>query len=125
MARGTFDVKVLPIEPNDPDAGMGRFSIAKVFHGDIEGTGSGEMLSGGDPGGSGAYVAIERVSGTLEGRAGSFMLMHRGVMRDRVPTLEIAVVPGSGTGELAGIEGTFDLTIAGGVHSWEFDYTVP
>jgi len=125
MACGTFDVKVLPIEPHDPDTGMGRFAIAKVFHGDIDGTGSGEMLSGGDPRGSGAYVAIERVTGTLEGREGSFMLMHRGVMRDQVPTLEIAVVPGSGTGELAGISGTFTLTIADGVHRWTFEYTLP
>ncbi len=125
MAHGTFDVKVVPIESHDADAGVGRFAIAKVFQGDISGTGSGEMLSGGDPRGSGAYVAIERITGTLEGREGSFMLMHRGVMLNQVPTLEIAVVPGSGAGALAGIAGTFLLTIANGVHSWEFDYTLP
>ena len=78
-----------------------------------------------DPKGSGVYVAIERVSGTLRGRRGTFLLHHRGVMTRGAPDLSIAVVPDSGTGQLAGIAGRMDIVIAGGKHSYDFEYTLP
>ncbi len=126
MARGTFDVKVLPLDHHDtaPGSTLGRFSIDKTWAGDLVGTSVGEMLAGGSAKGSGAYVAIERISGTLDGREGSFMLVHRGLMTDNVPSLDIGIVPGSGTGGLEGISGSFTLTIEGKEHRWEMEYSL-
>jgi hypothetical protein len=101
-------------------------SIDKQFHGDIEGTSKGQMLTAmTEVKGSAGYVAIERVSGTLHGRRGSFALQHTGIMNRGAPQLSITVVPDSGTGQLAGITGKFDIKIADGKHSYEFDYTLP
>ncbi len=125
VARGTFDVKVAPIALDGPEANLlfGRFSLEKQLHGDLEATGRGQMLTAGtEVKTSAAYVAIERVDGTLAGRLGSFALQHRGTMTAAAQRLEITVVPDSGTGQLVGLEGTFKVIIEGGKHSYEFEY---
>ena len=122
-ASGTFDVKLDPQATDAP--GLSRYSLDKTFHGDLEGTSKGEMLANGNATGSGVYVAIEVVTGTLHGRSGSFALYHSGVMNRGTPTLSVSVVPDSGTGELAGISGTLNIIIEGGKHSYELDYTLP
>jgi hypothetical protein len=126
-ARGTFEVKLNPLATHDTTAGspLGRFSIDKQFHGDIEGTSIGEMLSGGTPvKGSAAYVAIERVTGTLAGRAGSFILQHTGVMHRGAGSLVVAVVPDSGTEALSGLTGTLSIRIENGKHYYELEYAL-
>ncbi|RZJ32418.1 MAG: DUF3224 domain-containing protein, partial [Brevundimonas sp.] len=97
----------------------------KTFHGGIEGTGEGEMLGIMGPEQSGAYAALERVRGTLDGRTGTFALIHRGVMDKGAQELLITVVPGSGTGELTGLTGVFHLTIEGGEHRYNLEYSLP
>jgi hypothetical protein len=124
-AHGTFTVKVQPLTP-PPAEGLGRFSIDKVIHGDLEATTKGEMFSGGDPRqGLAGYVAIEMVTGTLNGKKGSFALQHAATMEPTGPKMTVIVVPGSGTGELKGIAGTFEIRIEGGQHFYELDYTLP
>jgi hypothetical protein len=125
-ASGTFDVKVTPqTNENSGDPLLGRMSIDKQLHGDLEGTSKGEMLTGMSAvTGSGAYVAIEKVSGKLNGRSGTFILQHSGTMTRGKQHLIVTVVPDSGTGELAGLEGTFTINIDNGKHSYEFAYTL-
>ena len=102
---------------------FGRRSIDKRYHGDLDATGVGQMLSAGTPvQGSAGYVAIERVSGRLHGRTGTFALQHNGTMTRGAPELSVTVVPDSGTGQLSGLTGTMRIIIAGGKHSYEFDY---
>jgi len=126
-ATGPFDVKVAPVEDSSLEKGLSRMSIDKQYHGDLEAVGKGQMLAAGSPQkGAGGYVAIEKVTGTLQGHAGSFVLQHSGTMKNNVPQLTITVVPESGTGELEGIAGTMTIKIAaGGKHSYEFEYTLP
>jgi hypothetical protein len=127
-ATGSFDVKNAPLAPDDALTGtsIGRFGLDKQFHGDIEGTSKGEMLGTGDPGkGTAGYVAMEQVTGTLNGRTGSFALQHLGTMDHGKMTLTVTVVPGSGAGELSGISGTMTITIADRKHSYAFEYTLP
>jgi Protein of unknown function (DUF3224) len=127
-ASGTFDVKLTPQAGEDgADAGLGRMSIDKQFHGDLEGTSKGFMLSSAATvvKGSGGYVAMERVTGTLKGRAGTFVLQHSGTMTRGTPQLSVTVVPDSGTGQLTGLSGTLTIKIDQGKHSYEFDYTLP
>jgi len=69
-------------------------------------------------------VAIERVSGALHGRTGTFVLQHSGTMTRGSPELTVSVVPDSGTGELTGLSGTMRIIIEGKRHSYEFDYTL-
>ena len=126
-ANGPFDVKLNTLDPYNADegAGLGRMSIDKQFHGDLDAASKGEMLSTGVPApkGSGAYVAIERVTGSLNGKRGSFVLVHNATMTAGVPYLNIIVAPGSGTGELSGLSGQMKIDIApGGKHSYTFDY---
>jgi Protein of unknown function (DUF3224) len=123
-ATGTFEVKLKPqADEGVGDPTIGRMSIEKQFHGDLEGTSKGQMLAvQGDVKGSAGYVAMERVSGTLAGHAGSFALQHTGTMNRGVPELSVTVVPDSGTGELAGISGRMNIIIADGKHSYEFEY---
>jgi len=122
-ASGEFEVKMAPLTT---DAPIGRMSLDKVFHGDLEATGKGEMLAAMTATeGSAGYVAIERVTGTLAGRTGTFLLQHSGIMTRGAPSLVITVVPDSGTGGLEGLTGTMNIIIAGGKHSYEFDYTLP
>ena len=126
-AQGTFAVRVSQITQVPPPAeGLGRFSLEKEIQGDLEGTSKGEMLTGGDPktGAAGA-VAIELVTGTLAGKKGSFALQHSSTMDAGGYNMSIIVVPGSGTGELQGIAGTFTIRIVGGEHFYDFDYTLP
>lgn len=126
-ASGTFDVKIGPQKDEGiGDATIARMSIDKQYHGDLEGTGLGQMLAGmGEVKESGAYVAIERVRGTLHGRNGSFAVHHRGVMTRGAQELLITVVPDSGTGEFAGISGTMTIDIRDGKHFYGFDYSLP
>ena len=126
-ARGTFDVAITPLAPADstPSA-IGQLSLNKQYHGDLDATAQGIMLAGGNPGaGSAGYVAMEQVTGTLQGRAGSFMLQHNGTMDAGAQALTVQVVPGSGTGELAGISGQMTIIIEGKKHSYEMEYRVP
>ncbi|MFZ0393323.1 MAG: DUF3224 domain-containing protein [Terracidiphilus sp.] len=124
IAHGAFTVDVRPLAPA-PAEGLGRFSINKQIHGDLEATTQGEMFSAGDPrAGAAGYVAIEVVSGVLAGRSGSFALQHFATMDARGPNMQVIVVPGSGTGELTGISGTFTIRIENGQHFYEFDYTL-
>jgi hypothetical protein len=127
-AEGTFDVKMSPPGADDATAGtaIGRFGIDKQFHGDLEGTSKGLMLSAGDPAkGNAGYVAIEQVTGTLAGHTGSFALQHMGIMENGGYKLTVIVVPGSGTAELTGIAGAMTIVIANGKHSYTLEYTLP
>ncbi|HYN21287.1 MAG TPA: DUF3224 domain-containing protein [Thermoanaerobaculia bacterium] len=126
-ASGTFEVKLTPQATDESPEGstLGRMSIDKQFQGDLEGTSKGEMLTGMTSiQGSAGYVAIERVSGALKGRKGTFVLQHSGTMTRGAPSLTITVVPDSGTGELVGLAGTMTITIADGKHSYDFEYTL-
>jgi hypothetical protein len=126
-ASGTFEVKLSPQAPDDKskNPAIGRMLIDKQFHGDLEATSKGQMLTAGTAvKGSAGYVAIEQVSGTLHGRSGSFVLQHSGTMTSGAAQLAIAVVPDSGTDELAGLAGKMDIKIADGEHSYDFEYTL-
>ena len=127
-ASGPFDVKLVPqTDDKVGDPTLGRMSIDKQFHGDLEATSKGQMLTAmaTDVKGSGVYVAVERVNGTLHGRTGTFALHHTGIMTRGVPQLSITVVPDSGTGQLVGLTGKMDITIVDGKHSYDFEYTLP
>ncbi|HEY2461677.1 MAG TPA: DUF3224 domain-containing protein [Candidatus Acidoferrum sp.] len=129
-ARGTFEVKMTPLKPDSAEAeglNLGRMRGDKDLHGDVEGTGKGEMLSFMSPAaGSGGYVAIERITGTLAGRNGSFVLLHSAVMAKEVPQMwSVVVIPDSGTEQLAGLAGTMTIEIKGGKHFYDFEYTLP
>jgi hypothetical protein len=122
-ASGSFEVKM---EPMASDA-FPRLSGKKQFHGDLEGTSISEMMSvEGTVEGSGAYAAIERVTGTLGGRKGSFVIVHSGTMRRGGEfSMIIRVVPDSGTGELTGISGSMEIVIEGHDHFYKLDYVLP
>ncbi len=122
-AGGTFDVTLTP-GVAELGGAVGRFELTKRFHGDFEGTGTGVMLSAGDPqAGTAGYVAIEVVKGRLGESEGGFAFQQFGTMRAGSQTLHYEVVPGSGHGELSGISGTLRLTIdADGTHNYELEY---
>jgi len=123
-ATGPFDVKLTPQEDKLNPA-LGRMTIEKQYHGVLEATGKGQMLTAGAQG-SGGYVAMEIVNGTLNGRTGTFALQHSGTMNRGVPSLSITVVPDSGTGQLAGLAGKMNIIISpDGKHSYDFEYTLP
>lgn len=125
QATGTFEVKLKPM-PADDESTVGRMSIDKTFHGDLDGSSLGQMLAAGTAvKGSAGYVAIERVTGTLGGRDGTFFLQHTGTMNRGEPSLSITVVPDSGTGGFEGLRGTMVIHVADGAHSYQFDYTLP
>ena len=127
-ATGTFDVKLTPQANDTPAEGssLGRLTIDKQFHGDLDGTSKGEMLTAGSPTikNSAGYVAVERVTGTLHGKQGTLALQHTGVMTRGEGALTITVVPDSGTGELTGISGTMNIDMSKGDHAYTFDYTI-
>lgn len=127
-AAGYFDVTLSPQKADNPQAeaaALTRLSIDKHYYGGIEGVSQGEMLACGDGQQHGAYVAIEKVTATLDGRGGGFALVHRAVMIDGVPKdWTIAVVPGSGTAQLAGIGGTMTITHRDDKHFYELQYTL-
>jgi hypothetical protein len=127
-AKGPFDVKLVAQGVPDKAKGstLARMSIDKQYHGDLEATAKGEMLTvGTDVKGSAGYVAIERVTGTLNGPGGSFVLQHSGTMTRGAPVQNITVVPDSGTGQLAGLAGKLTVIIEDGKHSYDFEYTLP
>lgn len=128
QARGTFEVKLTP-QPGDDYAdgvALGRMTIDKQFHGDLEASSKGQMLTGmASVRNSAGYVAIERVSGALAGRRGTFVLQHSGSMNRGAPSLIITVVTDSGTDQLVGLAGAMAINVADGQHSYTFDYTLP
>jgi hypothetical protein len=121
-ASGTFEVKLAPIEAYGE---LGRMSIDKIFVGGLDATSKGEMLSAmGNVKGSAGYVAMERVTGKLDGKAGSFVLQHSGTMNRGDASLTVTVVPDSGTEELIGISGKLAIRMDGKQHFYEFDYEI-
>jgi hypothetical protein len=127
-AKGPFEVTMSP-QPwseSGTDHTLGRFMLSKQYHGDLEATAEGQMLSAGDgsKGSSGVYVAIERVIGILQGRKGSFILHHTGLMTKGEADLQIKVVPDSGTDELTGLAGDMKIIMADGKHNYEFIYSL-
>ncbi|HYW72746.1 MAG TPA: DUF3224 domain-containing protein [Pyrinomonadaceae bacterium] len=125
-ATGTFEVKLTPQDDKSDDRTLGRMTIEKQWHGDIDGASKGQMLTGGDVSkGSGGYVAIEKFAGTVSGRKGSLIFQHTGTMNRGAAELTVIVVPDSGTDELAGITGKLTIKIESGKHLYEFDYTLP
>jgi len=125
-ATGTFEVEMKPVFQTEVGNGTmrGRWSLEKQFFGDFVGSGLGDVLTVGTKTGSAAYVAIEEIKGVLNGREGSFFFQHSATMRGNEQSLKISVVPDTGTGELAGIVGTFVITIADGKHFYEFEYSI-
>ena len=126
IARGMFEVKMTPHSPQGESTSepFQRLTGDKQFHGELEGTGKGEMLGVYTAvEGSGAYVALEVVTGELDGKRGSFILQHKGTMRKGVYMMEVTVVPDSGTEALAGISGKMKIIIEGTKHSYEFEYS--
>lgn len=124
-ATGTFDVKVTPQDDKSDDKTLGRMTIDKQWHGDLEGTSQGQMLTGGDVNkGSAGYVAMEKFSGTVKGRKGTFILQHSATMIKGEGQLTITVVPDSGTDELAGISGKLTIKIENGKHYYDFEYSL-
>ena len=125
-ATGTFEVKLNPQDDKSGDASFGRMMLDKQWHGDLEGTSTGQMLTAGTAvKNSAGYVAIEKVSGTLNGHKGTFVLQHSGTMTRGEGQLTITVVPDSGTEELQGLAGKMTIKIENGKHFYEFDYTLP
>jgi hypothetical protein len=105
---------------------LGRMSLDKRFSGDLEASGKGEMLTArSDVPTSAAYVAIERVNGSLHGREGGFILVHKGVMNQEAQRLVIEVVPDTGTGQLKGLAGILGIRIEDGRHHYDFEYSLP
>ena len=127
-ATGPFEVKLNPLAadftPNEPH--LGRMSIDKTFTGDLDGSSVGQMLTAMTAvKGSAGYVAIEKVTGTLDGKSGSFILQHSGMMGAGQQSLTIVVVTDSGTDELEGLSGSMNIIIENGAHSYEFEYELP
>jgi len=122
--RGEFEVKLTP--QDGAAEGLGRMRIDKSFRGALEAVSRGEMLTAGtNVAGSAGYVAVERVDGTLDDRAGTFILQHSATMTRGAPQLSIGVVPDSGTCELAGLVGRMTIEITGGKHFYVLEYTLP
>ena len=127
QASGTFDVTITPQKDEGVgDPTIGRMALDKRYRGDLDASALGQMLAGmGEVKESGAYVAMERVRGTLHGRTGTFALHHRGIMTRGAQDLLITVVPDSGTDDLTGIVGTLTIDIKDGTHFYGFEYTLP
>lgn len=128
QASGTFVVSLAaaPVENATTTAMMQRRSIEKTFHGALDGTSKGQMLSiGTTTPGSAVYVAVEHVEATLDGKSGGFSLYHNGIMNRGAPSLTITVVPDSGTDGLTGITGTMTIDIKDKQHFYTFDYDLP
>ena len=124
-AKGSFDVTITPQE-SAPDATVARMLLYKEFHGDLEAIAHGEMMAAGEPlTNAGVYVAIDRVTGTLGGRSGSFLMAHRGIRNADGQELSIVIVPGSGTGQLTGLTGTLGIEIVDKKHFYSVEYELP
>jgi hypothetical protein len=127
-ATGPFDVSMKPASPPEKEGrtAIGRMVLDKQYFGELAATGKGEMLTAvTDTKGSAGYVAIERISGTLNGRKGSFVLQHNGTMRAGEQNLSTSIVPDSGTEQLAGISGTLAMKVVDGKHVYELNYVLP
>jgi hypothetical protein len=126
-AKGPFDVSTKPVEQDKAEGStLGRFALDKTYHGALDATGKGEMLTvGTEVPGSAAYVATERVVGTLDGKAGGFALVHRGSMRGQDVSMVIEIVPDSGAGALKGITGRLVITVVEGKHQYDLEYALP
>lgn len=123
-AVGTFEVKLDPVPAGDRP--IGSMLIDKIFHGDLEGRSIGQMLAfRSEVEGSAGYVAMERVTATLDGRHGSFTLQHSGLMDKGDHSLTVVVVPDSATDDLAGLTGSMIITVSPGTHDYRFHYTLP
>ncbi len=125
QAKGEFEVTRIPQDELDIGGGatVGHSRFDKRFHGPLEATSVVHMLALMTPvPGSGAYVAIERIEGTLDGRRGSFFAQHNGIMDRGRPSLDLTVVPDSGSGELTGLHGRIAIDIVEGKHFYTFDY---
>ena len=124
-ATGSFDVTITPQE-SAADAPVARMLLYKEFHGALQAIAHGEMLAAHEPlTGAGVYVAIDRVTGTLDGRSGSFLMAHRGIANADGQSLDIVIVPGSGTGQLTGITGSVGIRIEEKKHFYTIDYALP
>ena len=123
-ATGTFDVQITQLESGFDDAALGRMKLTKTIQGAMAGTSVGQMLTAmTEVEGSAAYVAIEKFTGTVDGKSGAFMLQHFGTMTQSAQELKITTVPDSGTGELVGIRGSLSITIDQGVHAYDLTYS--
>ena len=131
QATGTFEVTITPQEQSPgPEGGIptARFGLQKTFVGGLEGKAVGTMISVGapKPGTAASYVALDQVSGTLNGKRGGFVLVHRGTMaKSGASELDLRIAPDSGTGELAGIAGSLKIEVREGKHYYELTYTLP
>ena len=124
-ARGTFTVQ-MGAPKAGPAEGLSTLTMEKHFQGSFSGSGRGEMIAGGDyRSGAAGYVAIETLTGTLQGKHGSFALQHTATMKGKALNMTIVVTPGSGAGELQGIDGSFTITIKDGQHFYDLEYTLP
>jgi hypothetical protein len=124
-AKGSFDVKITP-QDSAPDAAVARMLLYKEFHGDLDAIAHGEMMAAQEPlTGAGVYVALDRVTGTLHGKSGSFLMAHRGIRNADGQELSIVIIPGSGTGQLTGITGTLGIEIVEKKHFYSVEYEVP
>jgi Protein of unknown function (DUF3224) len=126
-ATGTFDVKVQPQTVSEFETAntLARYSLDKEIHGEMEGASKGEMLTTSEANGLAVYVALERVTATLSGRSGTFLLQHNASMTKTSQQMQITVVPDSGTGQLIGITGTFTIKIVEKKHFYDFAYSLP
>ena len=127
QAKGEFEVKRTPQGELDMggDARIGHMRFDKQFHGPLQASSVVHMLAViSKVAGSGAYVAIERIEGTLEGRRGSFFAQHNGVMTRGKPTLDLTVVPDTGSDALTGLHGRIAIDIIDGKHFYTFDYSL-
>lgn len=125
QVSGTFDINMTPQAASGTPP-WGRQRLEKVFHGPLEGTSIGEMLAVRTAvQGSAGYVALEQVTATLDGRKGTFLLQHSGLMDRGTPMLTVTVVPDSGTGQLQGLKGTMTIKAEGGKHTYGFSYSLP
>lgn len=124
-ATGTFEVKLTPQDDKTRDASMGRMIFEKQWQGEMQGTSTGQMLTGGDvKTGSAGYVAMEKFTGSVKGRKGTLIFQHSATMTGGTGDLTILVVPDSGTGELKGISGKLTIKIENGKHFYDFEYTL-
>jgi len=123
---GEFTVGMTAQAAEAASPALGRMVLDKQYHGALEARGAGQMLAThGSVAGSAAYVALETVTGSLQGREGSFALVHHGLMERGTPSLAITVVPDSGTGALAGLAGRMNIRVEGHQHFYDFDFTLP
>src|SRR5689334_19255531 len=128
IAKGSFEVTLSSEPPFDSSEGIAfsRMTVDKRFSGPLDAIAKVYMMAAGTPvKGSGAYVAIERITGTLDGKRGSFSVVHAAFMNRGSPSLEITIIPDSGTGELTGIAGKIAIEITGGRHFYSLEYTLP